>query len=82
MERIRNKINKYKVVSLFSGIGGFDLGFEYNGFNIIWANDVESCVYQEINNTFVKPKFYDIKCDEFNEKIIEDILTKIQTKRV
>jgi hypothetical protein len=49
---------------------------------IIWANDVESCVYQEINNTFVKPNFYDIKCDQFNEKIIEEILTKIQTKRV
>lgn len=41
MERIKSKINKYKVVSLFSGIGGFDLGFEYNGFNIIWANDFD-----------------------------------------
>jgi DNA (cytosine-5)-methyltransferase 1 len=41
MERIKSKINDYKVVSLFSGIGGFDLGFEYNGFNIIWANDFD-----------------------------------------
>lgn len=28
-----------KVVSLFSGCGGLDLGFEKAGFDIIWAND-------------------------------------------
>jgi DNA (cytosine-5)-methyltransferase 1 len=27
------------VVSLFCGIGGLDLGFRQEGFNIIWAND-------------------------------------------
>ncbi len=31
--------NKYKVISLFSGAGGLDLGFKQNGFEIIWAND-------------------------------------------
>ncbi len=31
--------NKLKVVSLFSGAGGMDLGFVKAGFNIIWAND-------------------------------------------
>lgn len=41
MERKKAKLNKYKTVSLFSGIGGFDLGFEYNGFNVIWANDFD-----------------------------------------
>ena len=41
MERIKGKNNNFKVVSLFSGIGGFDLGFEYAGFNIIWANDFD-----------------------------------------
>ena len=41
MERIRPKEVKYRTVSLFSGIGGFDLGFEYAGFNIIWANDFD-----------------------------------------
>lgn len=29
-----------KIVSLFSGIGGFDLGFINSGFDVIWANDV------------------------------------------
>lgn len=28
-----------KIVSLFSGCGGLDLGFEKAGFEIIWAND-------------------------------------------
>jgi len=32
--------NKYKVVSLFSGAGGMDLGFINAGFDIIWANDI------------------------------------------
>lgn len=30
---------KMKLVSLFSGCGGLDLGFEKAGFEIIWAND-------------------------------------------
>ncbi len=41
MERIIPTTQKYRVVSLFAGIGGFDLGFEYAGFNIIWANDFD-----------------------------------------
>lgn len=41
MERIEVKDKKYKVVSLFSGIGGLDLGFEFAGFNVIWANDFD-----------------------------------------
>lgn len=41
MERIKPKKVNYRVVSLFSGIGGFDLGFMYAGFNLIWANDFD-----------------------------------------
>ena len=32
---------KYRVVSLFSGAGGLDLGFEKAGFDIIWANEFD-----------------------------------------
>ena len=32
---------KYKVCSLFSGIGGIDLGFQQAGFEIVWANEID-----------------------------------------
>ena len=35
------KIYKPKVVSLFSGCGGMDLGFQQAGYELIWANDFE-----------------------------------------
>lgn len=31
----------YKVCSLFSGIGGIDLGFKQIGFEIVWANEID-----------------------------------------
>lgn len=34
-----------KVASFFSGCGGLDLGFEQAGFNVIWANDIDSSVH-------------------------------------
>lgn len=46
MERIKPKNIKYNTVSLFSGIGGFDLGFMYAGFNVIWANDFDKYACQ------------------------------------
>ncbi len=32
-------MSDFKVVSLFSGAGGMDLGFDKAGFDIVWAND-------------------------------------------
>jgi DNA (cytosine-5-)-methyltransferase len=42
--------NKYKVISLFSGAGGMDLGFINSGFQIIWANDF----FEEAVNSYKK----------------------------
>lgn len=36
---VQNDPNKLKVISLFSGAGGMDLGFINGGFEIVWAND-------------------------------------------
>lgn len=46
MERIKNVEKKYKLVSLFAGIGGIDLGFEFAGFKCIWANDFDKFACQ------------------------------------
>lgn len=34
-------MEKYKLASLFAGIGGIDLGFELAGANPIWANEID-----------------------------------------
>lgn len=39
MKKKSTKNKNFKVVSLFSGCGGLDLGFINSGFEIIWAND-------------------------------------------
>lgn len=35
------KETKMRVCSLFSGIGGIDLGFQQAGFDIVWANEFD-----------------------------------------
>ena len=65
MERKIIKRKKYKVVSLFAGIGGMDLGFDYAGFNVIWANDFDKYAVQtykgNINDNIVLGDIRDVK---------------------
>ncbi|WP_169776673.1 DNA cytosine methyltransferase [Campylobacter mucosalis] len=57
-----------KIVSLFSGCGGLDLGFKMAGFKIIWANDFdkEACVSyaKNIGEHIVCKSIYDINESE------------------
>lgn len=46
MERIKHQNYKYKTISLFAGIGGFDLAFSNAGFDMIWANDFDKFACQ------------------------------------
>ena len=41
-----------KLASLFSGVGGLDLGFVQAGFVVVYANDIDKDVWEtyEINN--------------------------------
>lgn len=34
------------IISLFAGAGGLDLGFEQEGFNVIWANEFDKDIWE------------------------------------
>ena len=46
-----------KIVSLFSGTGGLDRGFENAGFKISWANEYDKTIWQTYKNNFPKTDF-------------------------
>jgi len=43
---------EFKVVSLFAGCGGLDLGFEKAGFNVAWANEFDSTIWDTFAYNF------------------------------
>ena len=56
IKEILNKKKTFSVVSLFAGAGGLDMGFENQGFDTIWANDIDkdSCETHKLwSNAFV-----------------------------
>jgi DNA (cytosine-5)-methyltransferase 1 len=51
------------VVSLFSGVGGFDLGFMQAGHSVVWANDI----WKEATETYKKNFPSHIVCQDIKD---------------
>ena len=64
--------NKPKVVSLFSGCGGFDLGFKDNGFELVYACDNEpAAVRCYTDNIDDRAYVRDVTSKLFHQEIAE-----------
>jgi DNA (cytosine-5)-methyltransferase 1 len=48
--------NKMKIVSLFSGAGGLDLGFHQAGFETIFANEYDKTIWDTFEHNFPNTK--------------------------
>ncbi|KTC72337.1 DNA (cytosine-5-)-methyltransferase [Legionella birminghamensis] len=74
MKKNNNEIGKPRIISLFSGCGGLDLGFHQVGYQTLWANDIDLWAAKTFTHNFGDVMYQgDIEeIDPYNDKIIPD----------
>lgn len=61
-----------KVASLFSGIGGIDLGFQQAGFNVVWANEMDAAACRTYRYNFPNANLVEGNIKKISEDMIPD----------
>jgi len=65
------------IISLFSGAGGMDLGFEKAGFNVIWANEFDKNIWNTYRYNYPKTYLDTRSIRDISLKEIPDNITGI-----
>jgi len=65
--------NSIKIGSLFSGIGGIDLGFEQAGFKIAWANEKDPAACKTYRHNFPNTNLIENDIRNLNPAELDDI---------
>ena len=61
-----------RVCSLFSGIGGIDLGFKQAGFEIVWANECDKYAAKTYRKNFGDKNLVEGDITKIDDKTIPD----------
>ncbi|WP_218831781.1 MULTISPECIES: DNA cytosine methyltransferase [Paenibacillus] len=71
--------NQYTVGSLFAGIGGFCRSFKNEGFNVVWANELDSYASQTYRYNYPETRLIEKSVEELSVQADElepvDVLT-------
>lgn len=73
------KQNRYTVGSLFAGIGGFCRAFKNEGFNVVWANELDKYASHTYRHNYPETRLIEKSVDKLSVKADQlepvDILT-------